>query len=573
MFAIALVFLLRPLKKDSVKFAVVDYILLIIALISCVYIIDQYSSLAMRAGVPLVTDIIMGTIYVLVVLEIARRTIGWPLVIIGLAFIIYCLIGPYLPGLLSHRGFHYDRIISQMYLTLEGINGIPLGVMVQYVYFFLVFAGFLEATGAGQWFIDIAYALTGRTRSGPALTAVVASGFLGSVSGSAVANTVASGTFTIPLMKRVGYKPEFAGAVEAAASTGGQIMPPIMGAGAFIIAEWTGIPYREIVIVSIMPAFLYFLNVCFFVHIRAIKVGIKRVPAAELPSIKKTFFKGIHFLISLFLLIYFLVKGYSPTYAVCIAIFSLIAVSFVRKESRLSISKVVNALNKASAMAIPVSAACAAAGIVVGSVGLTGLGLKFSSMVISAAGGFWLIAVLFVMLASLLLGMGLPVTAAYVVLAVLAAPGLRELGLTVLSAHLLILWYSQDSNVTPPVCLAAYAAAGIAGSNQMKTGVQSWGLAKGLYLIPLLFVFTDILSGSFLEVLYIGLFAAIGLLSFTVSLEGFIIRRINIFERAIFFLSGLSIFTMNTYFITCGLLVIVVLIIKQVILSKEVMST
>lgn len=534
MFAAVLILLSHPIAKEKSGWRFLDVLLILCALVSGGYIIIEYPNMSLRMGAPLVRDIVMGTISIVVVLEITRRTLGWPLLSIAVTFLVYALFGNFLPGIMSHRGYDFDRVITQVYMTLEGIHGIPLGVMVKYVYFFVLFAGFLDATGAGKWFIDFAFALTGRSRSGPAQTAVFSSGLMGSISGSAVANTVATGSFTIPLMKRVGYSPSVSVAIEAAASTGGQMVPPIMGAGAFIMAEWTGIAYRKIILVSIVPAVLYFLSVSFFVHICALKTGIRKVPVEELPSLATQLKRGAHYLIAIFLLIMLLVQGYSPTYSVCLGIAALVLVSFLRRESRMSLTDFLEALRSAALKAVPVSAACAAAGIVVGTVGLTGLGLKFSAMVISVAGGQTIVAIILVLFASLFLGMGLPVTAAYVVLAVLAVPGLRELGVSALAAHLMVFWYSQDSNVTPPVCLAAYAAAGIAKADPMKTGLYSWALAKGLYLIPLLFVYTTILTGSVLEVLLIALFAALGLFGMTLFLEGYLVRPLNWLTRILF---------------------------------------
>ncbi len=557
-FAGVLIILSRPFRGDG-KWRFVDGMFLLMTLVSGFYIILEYPHMSMRMGAPLMRDIIVGSISTLVVLEITRRTMGLPLVIIALVFLSYCFFGGYIPGILGHRGFDYDRIITQTYMTLEGIHGLPLGVMVKYVYFFVLFAGFLEATGGGKWFIDFAFALTGRTRSGPAQTAVFSSGLMGSISGSAVANTVATGSFTIPLMKKVGYSSTVAGAIEAAASTGGQIVPPIMGAAAFIMAEWTGIPYREIILVSIVPALLYFFSVAFFVHIRALKTNIQRVPPDELPRISEQLVRGAHYMLAILLLIILLVFGFSPTYSVCLGILALVAVSFIRKDSRMTWSVFLNALESAAIKAVPVSAACAAAGIVVGTVGLTGLGLKFSAMVISAAGGYTIIAILLVLLASLFLGMGLPVTAAYVVLAVLAVPGLRELGLSAMAAHLIVMWYSQDSNVTPPVCLAAYAAAGISGADPMKTGMYSWALAKGLYLIPLLFVYSEILTGGLLDVLLAGARGAVGLMGLTLALEGFITRPLGIPTRILFACVTVFCYWNDNYVNTAGVVLALVL--------------
>jgi len=567
-FASAVIFLVYPLSKKENKLTnVIDGCLILLSIIVGVYIINEYPKLEMRAGCPLLSDIVMGSIAILIVLEITRRTLGWALVAVAAVAVIYGLIGPYLPGVLGHRGFHFDRVVSQMYLTLEGIYGIPLGVMVKYVYFFLLFAGFLDITGAGKWFIDFAYALMGRVRSGPALAAVVSSGFMGSVSGSAVANVVATGAFTIPLMKKVGYKPEVAGAIEASASTGGLLMPPIMGAGAFIIAEWTGISYQRIVLVSIIPAIMYFLSVAFFVYVRALKIGIEVPDKSGLPSVKTTFLSGLHYLIAIVILATMIVMGYSATYSVCFAIGALLIVSTFKKSSRPNLALIINALIDAAKKAVPVSAACAAAGLVVGSVGLTGLGLKFSAMVISVAGGSLFLAIILVMFASVFLGMGLPVTAAYIVCAVLAVPGLAELGLNQLTAHLIVFWSSQLANLTPPVCLAAYAAAGIAGGSPMMTGFRAVGLAKGLYIIPFLFVYTPaiLLSEGVLPALMTGFFGVIGLFGLTVFLEGYLILKVSILTRFIMLIASVLILFPDITISLISLGVIVLIITLQIV--------
>jgi len=572
MFAMVLIFLIYPVSKKlpRERLSILDVVLILLALIVGIYMIVQYPKMSLRMGAPIFWDLFFGGIALGLVLEITRRTLGLPLVLIGIFFILYCFVGPYLPGMLSHRGFDSERILTQMYCTLDGIYGLPIGVMVKYVYFFILFAGFLEATGAGKWFIDLAYALTGRTRSGPALTAVMASAFMGSVSGSAVANTVGTGSFTIPLMKKVGYKPHIAGAIEAAASTGGQLMPPIMGAAAFIISEWTGIPYLHIVKVSVIPALLYFLSVAFFVQIVATKEGIQPLSKEKIPSLKMVLPKGLHYFTGIAVLVILLVRGYSPTYAVCLALFALICGSYFKKESRMKLKDILESLEKAARKAIPVSAACACAGVVVGSVGLTGLGLRFSAMVTSLAGGNWIIGVILVMLASLFLGMGLPVTASYVVLAVLAVPGLKALGISMLAAHLIVFWYSQDANVTPPVCLAAYAASGIAGSTPMRTGFASWRLAKGMYIIPFLFVYTPILfNGSPLEIIITTFKTAAALFCFAVSMEGHLLRNVGILQRVLIGFAAIFLLLPNLILVLVGGLVMVAILIIQMLTVSQ----
>jgi TRAP transporter 4TM/12TM fusion protein len=526
------------------------------------YLIYNLDAIINRSGFFIQADVTAGIIMVIVLLEAARRVIGGTITVIAMVFIVYAMSGPrgalpwlsgYLPGILSHRGYSFDRIIGQLYLGQEGIFGLPLGVAATVVFTFVLFGAFLETTGAGKFFIDLAYALAGRQRGGPAKAAVIASGFMGSISGSAIANVVTSGAFTIPLMKRLGYTREESGGVEAAASTGGQIMPPIMGAGAFLMAEYTGLPYSQIVSLAVLPAFLYFATVYLFVDIIAAKRGMRGLSSAELPKLKQVFADGWYYLIPLGILIYFLLLSFSPNRVGFIAIVSIVVVSIVRwairrfllgiddggrqglwPTLRLALSSVVLALANGARNAVPVSVACAVAGIVVGMITLTGLGLKFSALMLAFSGGHLLLALLLLMLASLVLGLGLPVTAAYIVLAVLAAPLLQsEFGIPILIAHLVIFWYSQDSNVTPPVALAAFAGAAIANGDPMKTGIQAWKFAKGLYLIPLFMVYNPemIIGGEPWYVAWTVLTAMVALFAFAAAIEGYMFTHMLWFNR------------------------------------------
>ncbi len=534
-FAMAIIFLSYPLTKKGGKVRFIDWLFVFLACISGFYIIFMYPEMRYHIGNLTLADKICGVILIFLTVEITRRTIGLSLTLIALAALAYGILGPYVPGILGHRGYNLSRIISQMYCCLEGIYGIPLGVMATMVYLFVLFGAFLEKTGASEFFIDLAYALTGKYAGGPAKTALIASGLMGSVSGSAVANTVTTGSVTIPLMKSVGYKPEVAGGIEAAASTGGQLMPPLMGAGAFIMSEYTGIPYLTIITVSVIPALLYYLTLGFFVHNAAVSTGLKGMSKEQLPHLGKVLLSGWHLFVPLGTLIWLLVSGYSPTFSASISILVLIVVSMFRSSSRLSVRDFFEALAAASKMAVPISAACAAAGLVVGIVGLTGLGLKFSTMILEIAGNSVFIAMILVMFASLILGMGLPVTAAYIMLAVLAVPALVKLGITMLAAHLIVFWYSQDSNVTPPVCLAAYAGAGIAEANPMKTGFYAWKLSKGLYLIPFLFAYRPeiLVTQGWYQAIIIGLQGLVALMAGVAALDGFLFVRLNIWYRLI----------------------------------------
>ena len=518
-----------------------------------------------NAIIPRDIDVTVGIITTLVVLEAARRAVGLGMTIIGACALAYAMAGSrgalpwlsdFLPGIMNHRGYTIDRLASQMTLGAEGIFGLPLGVAATFIFVFVLFGAFLEVTGAGKFFIDLAYAATGRQRGGPAKAAVLASAGLGSISGSAIANVVTTGAFTIPLMKRLGYRPAQAGGIEAAASTGGQIMPPLMGAGAFLMSEFTRIPYVEIVLVSIFPAILYFGAVYLLVHIAAVKQGMKGLPSADLPQTRTVLAEGWHYLVPLVALVWLLVVGYSPMRVGFYAILAVMAAAGARAlwdfaigkprageratmagfvaMLKAGLTKTLDALELGARNAVAVSVACAVAGVIVGVVGLTGLGLKFSAMMLAFSGGNLFLALILVLIASLILGMGLPVTAAYIVLIILVGPALtQEFGVPLLIAHLVVFWYSQDSNVTPPVALAAFAGAAIAGAKPMETSFQSWKYAKGLYLIPLFMVYNEsiILGGPIPLVLWNGAIAILALTAFAATLEGFLFAPMPLWQR------------------------------------------
>jgi len=519
---------------------------------------------------PRTIDVAVGVVTTLVVLEAARRAVGWVMTLIGGIFLAYAFAGgrgelpwlaDWMPGILNHRGYSLDRLSSQMTLGAEGIFGIPLGVAATFIFVFVLFGAFLEVTGAGKFFIDLAYAATGRQRGGPAKASVIASAGMGSISGSAIANVVTTGAFTIPLMKRLGYRPAQAGGIEAAASTGGQIMPPLMGAGAFLMSEFTRVPYVEIVLISIFPAVLYFGAVYLLVHVAAVKQGMSGMTSDELPSVRDVMAEGWHFLLPIVALIALLIAGYSPMRVGFFAIVAVVAAAVLRALMdfvlkgptldgfaalcRAGAAKTLEALELGARNAVPVSMACAVAGIIVGVVGLTGLGLKFSAMMIAFSGGNLVLALLLVIIASLILGMGLPVTAAYIVLIILVGPALtEEFGLPILIAHLVVFWYSQDSNVTPPVALAGFAGSAIAGSKPMETSFQAWKFAKGLYLIPLFMVFNEpiIVGGPVPLVLWNGAIAILAIVAFAAVLEGFLWAPIPTWQRALLIPAVIAVF-------------------------------
>jgi TRAP transporter 4TM/12TM fusion protein len=542
-------------------------------------------------------DVLVGVLTILVVLEGARRAVGIGMTIIGACFLLYAFAGargelPFLadwmPGILNHRGYGLDRVASQMTLGAEGIFGLPLGVAATFVFVFVLFGAFLEVTGAGKFFIDLAYATTGRQRGGPAKAAVIASAGMGSISGSAIANVVTTGAFTIPLMKKLGYRPAQAGGIEAAASTGGQIMPPLMGAGAFLMSEFTQVPYSEIVLVSIFPAFLYFGSVYLLVHIAAVKQGMQGISAEELPSVRAVLAEGWHFLLPLVALTWLLVAGYSPMRVGFFAIVAVVAAAsakalwtfvsdkptwqgFVAMCGR-GLSLTLQALEIGARNAVAVSMACAVAGIIVGVVGLTGLGLKFSAMMIAFSGGNLFLALILVLIASLILGMGLPVTAAYIVLIILVGPALtEEFGVPLLIAHLVVFWYSQDSNVTPPVALAGFAGAAIAGSKPLETSVQAWKYAKGLYLIPMFMVYNDVIiyGGPLPLVLWNGFIAIVALVGFAVALEGFMWRTMPVWQRVLMVPGVVAIFWPDLLIEAAGTALILFLLAANWVQSRQ----
>ena len=566
---LTLTFLLRPafkkIRKDRLNFWVILDWLLIAAAVTCTgYICLNLTEIFERQGDWLPADLTVSIIGTLLVLEACRRVIGYIMTGICIIGMLYAMYGPYMPELIIHKGYSIERIATTLWLTTEGIFGLPIGVASTFVFVFVLFGAFLEVTGGGSFFIDLAYALTGRFSGGPAKTSVVASGFMGSVSGSAVGNVVATGSFTIPMMKKVGYRPHVAGAIEAAASTGGQLMPPIMGAGAFLMAEFTNTSYLTIIKVALMPAIMYYITVLFFVHFEAKKFGLVGQPRENLPKIMNVVREGLHFIIPVLILIYVLVSNYSPMMAGFVAVVSTLIASlaakavkwalqgtgrptagrFVFSESRL----IVEALEQGAKNAVMVSVACAAAGIIVGMVTLTGMGLKFSSLVLELSLGIKALAILLIGAASLVLGMGLPVTASYIVLATLAGPALLDMGVPLLVAHMIVFWYSQDANVTPPVSLASFAGAGVAGANPMQTAFTSWKLAKGLYIIPIIMAYRPLLGmGKAYEMMHwevwlTMLITTLGLVAFAAAIERYLFRKTGWLETVLLWAAAAGLF-------------------------------
>jgi len=569
-FVLILIFFLYPIsKRHPQRFITLDVILALLSALVALYILLFEEELHLeRASVPILRDYLFAALALILLLYGTYRAVGWFIPTLSLVFVFYALfLGNIIPGTFHYRGVALTRFLYRMYLTDEGIFGIVCTVSSTYVILFILFGAFLLKSGAGDFIIKLAQAVAGHRVGGPAKIAVVASGFMGSISGSAVANTVATGSFTIPLMKKVGYRAHFAGGVEAAASTGGQLMPPIMGAGAFIMAQWTGISYLKIIAVATIPAIMYFASVAFFVHIEALKQGIIPTPKEDLPRLGDVLKEGFQFTIPVIILVVLLLRGYTPTYAACVGIGSIIVVSWFKKNTRMGIKDILDALYMGARNTISTAAILICVGIIIGVVAITGVAITFSGVVMELSHGILFFAIILVMLASLILGMGLPVTASYIMLAVLAGPALTQMGVSLLAAHMIIFWYSQDANVTPPVCLAAFSAAGVASSKPMQTGFASWKLAKGLFL----FAYTPLLfEGPVIEVIITALSGLIGLFGFTVCWEGYLLRKMNIGERAITVLATVFLFWPENIFKGVGFIILAsIYILQRVSLKRQ----
>jgi TRAP transporter 4TM/12TM fusion protein len=546
-FALILMYLLLPLSKRKgvdqlVMVKLINYGLIIITVISSLYLLLQWETVQLRVGVPNTYDIIFALLAAVLLLEGTRRAIGWPLPVICCIFIFYAYFGPYFPGMLAHKGYSLSRIVSHLYMGIEGLWGLALGVSATYVVMFIIFGSFLMESGAGDFLMDFATSIFGTFKGGPAKVAVVASALFGTVSGAAVANVATTGTVTIPLMKRTGYRPFFAGAVEAVASSGGQIMPPVMGAAAFIMAEILGIPYWSICVAAAGPALLYYLGVFASVHMEAWRTGLVGRPRSELPPIWPVLKKGLYFIIPLFVLIYML--GYqmvTPQKSAWFAIVAVFLTSLISKKNRMGPKKLVEALKNGATGTLEAAAACASTGIIVGVVSLTGLGLKMSSLLIELSHGYLPLLLVLTMIASLILGMGLTTVSCYIILAVLVAPALVEFGVTPLAAHLFVFYFGIIANITPPVATAAYVGAAIAGANPLKTGFYACLLGLSAFIIPYMFVYNPVLllMGGLEEIILSYVTAIIGVIVLTLCTIGYFGRSLALWEKVGYLIAAL----------------------------------
>jgi TRAP transporter 4TM/12TM fusion protein len=540
-FGFVIAFLTFPVVKGK-KISYLEIFLALLAIASGLYVMINMDAIIDRSGLPNTWDIVFGVLTILLVLEMTRRVIGLALVIVSGIFLLYAYFGPYLPEAIAHKGYGLERIATHMYTTLEGIYGVPIGVSATFVILFVIFGAFLEATKTGDFFINLANSIAGKARGGPAKVAVISSAFFGTISGSAVANVVGTGTYTIPLMKRTGYQPHFAAAVEAVASSGGQLMPPVMGAAAFVISEMTGESYLKICLAAAIPSFLYYMSLFSAVHVEARRVNLRGLREDEVPPFWGTIKSRGYLAISAFVLIYFLaVKMTSPSFAAFWAIIASIALSCISKSTRLNFTGLIKALEAGAKGALSVVAACAAAGIVVGVTTLTGLGLKFSGAIIQLAHGNLYLTLVFTMFSSLILGMGLPTTAAYIICAILAVPALTNLGVTTLGAHMFVFYFAIISAITPPVALAAYAGAGIAKSDPMKTGWTACRIGLAAFIVPYMFVFSPalLMQGKALEIVWVCITALFGVIFLSCSTIGWLFTFMSKWERGCLFASSI----------------------------------
>lgn len=550
----AYIILSKPLKFKGGT--IIDWILILLNTFICYYQIKLQYQFIMTAGIYSKSDIWVSILAIVVVTIIAYRSIGSILPIIAGIFLLYSLYGYMMPGGLKTSKFTLQRIAPYLFTSSDGFFGQTLYVSAQFIYLFVLFGSILNLTGAGKFFVDISFALTGRVKGGPAQAAVFSSMLMGTINGSGAANVVTTGTFTIPLMKKVGFKPAFAGAVETVASSGGQILPPVMGAVAFLMAEMTGIPYSKIAVAAALPAILYFITLAVSVYLQANKRGIE-ADKDKILNAKEIMKDGWIYLVPLVVLIYTLLSGFSAQKAGFYGILSSLAVGFIKNRSEMTFENFGKAFKEAAGGIAPIAAACILAGVVMGVLNMTGLGLKVSSLIVSVANGNLIIALVLAMVTSLILGMGLPTSAAYMVLAILVAPALVKLGVTEMGAHLFILYFGALSTITPPVALSTFAAAGIAGSGLWETGWEAIKLAATGFVIPFIFCISPelLLIGNSFDIAIGIITALIGSVVFAVAINGWFFKMLNKLYRLILGVAALMLFVANPLLSVIGLVI------------------
>ena len=576
--AISMAYILYPATKHADRHKLPWYDCVLAALFVCVvsYFIINYKPLQFRAGSYTQLDTIMAGLGIALVLLACWRVVGPPIVIIASCFFIYGLVGKYMGGFLQHRGFSLKRIITHLFITTEGVIGNPLGVCSTYIYLFILFGAFLEKTGIGQFFIDLANALAGWAAGGPAKVAVLSSALQGTVSGSSVSNTVSTGSFTIPMMKSLGYEPEFAGAVEAAASTGGQIMPPVMGSAAFLISETCSVPYRQLMVIAVIPAVLYFTGIWISVHLEAKRLGLKGIPRDQLPKLWPLIRDKGHLLLPLLAIIYLMLTGFTITRAALIGCLICVVVPYVRKGTRVPFLQIFTALPQASRSVISVATACSTAGIIIGMVTLTGLGQRIGTGIFSLVGNNVFLALVCAMFTSLILGMGVSTTSNYLIKSTIAAPILIKAGIPLLAAHMFCFYFGIVADITPPVALAAYAGSAIAKGNAFKTGVNATKLAIAAFLIPYMFAMNPkmiMIGGTFLEALPMIITAILGLVGIGGGFIGYLNGPLKLPMRLLSFAGGICMVIPGTLTDIVGAVVIAGVFVLTWFIQKNRKST
>ena len=553
-----LCFLIFPLKRGGEKnqLTILDGLFLFVTLVVIVHWIIEYPSYAYRIGDPEKTDVLLGAIMILISIEIGRRVTGYILPVISVVFLMYAYFGPHVPGILGHYGFQLDRIAEFIGVNMGGIYGLVTNTYATFIFPFIIFASFLEAAGGGQAVEEISKSIAGGSRGGPAKIAVISSGIIGSVTGSSAANAVVTGSYTIPLMIKTGYKRHTAAAIEAAASTGGQFMPPIMGASAFLIAAFTETPYLEIIKIAAIPSILYFFGVGMMVHFIAAREGLKGLPKGEIPNIKTAILKRGYLLLPIVLILAILIAGYSAQIGAAAAVVFTVVLSWFRKETRMGPQKIAAALAKGAINSLSVGATAGVIGIIMGVVTMTGMGIKFSSVILSMSGGFLPLTLIFIAVAGYILGMGVTITATYILLAVLAVPALMDLGVPLIAAHLAVFWFCEIGGVTPPVALVAFAASSIAKCNPHTAGMHAVRIASPLFIAPFLFVYTPILlNGSPAAVIESVVSAFIAFIAYAGMIQGYWRAKISYIARTSLGVAAFCLFVPNLWIDMVGVLI------------------
>ncbi|MGM0901737.1 MAG: TRAP transporter permease [Bacillota bacterium] len=566
MFLLVVTFLLYPATKNgkrTLKFPpIFDVICILLSIASTGYLLYSYQTIVLRGGYLLLPDYIFGAIGILMIFEAARRVVG-NLAILAFIFLLYNFLGSFIPGIFGHGGFSVNRVIDYLFYGSEGVFGIAIGVSATFVFLFIIFGAFLSRSGFSQFINDFALTIAGRSPGGPAKVAVIASSLMGMINGSALANVATTGTLTIPLMQKNGYKARFAAAVEAVASTGGQFAPPIMGAAGFVMAEYLGVSYTVVMVAAIIPAILYYLTLIMVVHFEAKRLGLKGLSKENIPKAMDVIKKQGHLSLPLIVLMGLLFMGYTPLYAAVFSIIACVVASWLRKETSMGLKEIILALEEGAKGAVGVAVACAVIGVIIGTVSLTGLGLNFGYAVMNYTNDSLLIAGLLVMIMSIILGMGVPGVAAYIIVATVGTPVLINLGVSPLAAHLFVLIYACLSNITPPVALASYVAAGIAGTNQNQVSLTAVKLGLTGFILPFFFIFNPALllgANPYSESIIPAITAIIGCVSLAAGLQGWLMIKASIIQRMMLTIVGILMIAPGslTDYIGIGLLGIVV---------------